>query len=96
MGYDGVSMNTQVMAGYQPPPGLSQLKGMATLQCAMAEMVALATVAQEMGTQLQTFAQDSNVGMVAYKNQVDGTVKDYYDTDANGGLHFDGIVPERS
>lgn len=93
MGYDGYSMNTTVMATYAPPAGFGQLKGMANLQCAMEEMVALATVAIEMGTHFQQFAQDANTGLQAYKNQVHATVQNYYDTDVNGGTHFDGIVP---
>jgi hypothetical protein len=94
MGYDGISMNTTVMAGYTPPRGFGQGNGGTNLQCAMAEMIALAQVDSVVTPAFQKFARDANTGFTAYRGQVVATVKDYYKTDADGGMHFDGIVPQ--
>ncbi|GAB1507981.1 hypothetical protein [Actinophytocola sp. KF-1] len=94
MGYDGISMNTTVMAGYTPPPGFGEVNGGTNMQCAMAEMVALAQVDAKVTPAFQKFARDANAGFQAYKNQVTGSVRDYYQTDVNGGMHFDGITPQ--
>ena len=93
MGYDGISMNTTVMAGYSPPNGFTEVPELSRMQCAMDEMVALAEVAVEMAKQFQKFAFDANAGLTAYRNQVHASVRDYYHTDVDGSTHFDGVVP---
>lgn len=91
MGLDGISMNTEVMGAYRPPPGFGALNAGNDLQCHMDELRALAGVDAQVTPQFQKFARDANVGMQAYKNQADVSVRDYFHTDVNSGMTFDGI-----